>query len=161
MIWVRCLGVNPTANGMWLACADDGQLVPTVPHSLTLPSGMESGEQLSAMLDECVRVLRDLAPCRVLTLDPEPNNKLKFAQVRGRVTGETLLALAAARANIPCDRIGRARLRSRLNLSRSGNLSSLAGEVISEPLSPHWKGQRDLAALAALAGQDQAAHAEG
>lgn len=152
--------MNPTANGMWLACADDGQLVPISPHSLALPSGLESGEKLSALLAECERVLRALAPGRVVVLDPEATARFTFKAARARVTGETLLALAAAKSSVPYEKLSRAGLRSRLSLGRANKLVELVPQVVNEPLSPHWTGKRDLAALAALAARDEDANAE-
>lgn len=153
--------MNPTANDMWLARADDGRVMASVPYALTLPSGLESGEKLQALLEECERTLRDLKPDRVVVLDPEATAQIKFGQARARATGETLLALAAHRMSVPFEKLSRAGLRSRLGLGRKGKLSSLVGQVVSEPLSPYWKDKRDLAALAALAGTDGQAHAEG
>ena len=150
---MRSLGVNPTASTIWLAYAENGQLRATDPYCLSLPPGLESGEQLIGLLDECHRVLRDLSPEKVVVLDPEPNAKFQFSSVRERLTGETLLLLAAAQADIPCERLSRASVRSNLDLGRAGKLASLVEEVVDSPLSPHWKNKRDLAALAALAVQ--------
>lgn len=156
---MRSLGVNPSANGMWLVCADDGKVVSTAPYCLSLPSGMESGQKLMGLLDECERVIRDLAPHRILVLDPESNARLTFLQSRARVTAETLLALAAAKADLPFERVSRAGVRSHFGLPRAGSLSTLVPETI-ERLDPHWKGKRDLAALAAVLGSG-VLHAEG
>lgn len=148
------MGVNPSANGMWLACAHDGEVVPSSLFRLELPSGMESGQQLMALLDECERALRDLSPDQVVLLDPEPTARITFSQARARVTGETLLALAAAKADLPYERLSRPQLRSRLALPRSGKLPALVKERVPQPLAPHWTGKRDLAALAALAARE-------
>lgn len=143
--------MNPTASGLWLACAEDAQLVATEPCSLSMPSGLESGEKLLEMLAECGRVLRDTSAERVVILDPEPMAKIAFAAARARMTVETLLSLAAAENGIPCEKVSRARVRSALGLARSGKLADRVGEVVEQPLAPHWKAKRDLAALAALA----------
>lgn len=153
------MGVNPSANGMWLVCADDGKVLSTVPYRLSMPSGMESGQKLIGLLDECERVLRDLAPDRIVVLDPEPTARMTFSKSRPRVTAETLLALAAARADLPFGKVSRAAVRSRLGLPKSGGLPTLVPATV-ERLDPHWKGKRDLAALAALAGSESL-HAEG
>lgn len=142
--------MNSAANHLWLACAVDGKLVPTDPCSLSMPSGLESGDQLVEMLAGSARVLRDAGAERVVILDPETNAQMSFKTARSRVTGETLLALAAAQSNIPCERASRAQVRSVLGLSRSGRLSSLVQTVVVTPLSPYWRDKRDLAALAAL-----------
>lgn len=155
------MGVNPSANGMWLVCADDGEVVDTSPFRLALPSGMESGQKLAALLDECERALRDLAPDGIVVLDPEVTAKIPFSQARARVTAETLLALAAAKVDLPYEKLSRAGLRSRLELPRSGKLTALVPQKVPQPLAPHWTGKRDLAALAALAGIDGSPDAEG
>lgn len=141
---------------MWLACAEDGDLIATELVSLSLPSGMESGQQLAYLLEDSKRALERLAPDRVLILDPESIGKLTYAQSRRRVTGETLLTLAAAQAELPCDYVSRKALRKELGLPARGKLTDLVRDVVSEPLKPHWKNERDLAALAALAGQEHA-----
>jgi len=139
---------------MWLVCATDSQIVPTEPPSLRLPSGLESGQQLAALLDDCERVLRKLKPARVVVLDPETNNQLTFAKSRGRVTGEVIMSIAAAQLDIHCSYMSRKALRSQLGLPASGKLSSHAALVVAVPLSPNWRDKRDLASLAALAGQE-------
>ena len=137
---------------MWLVCCEDGELVATTPLCLSLPSGLETGHSLVALLDEAERTLRSVAPDAVLILEPEATNRLTFTQSRRRVTGETLLSLAAARLDLPCDYMSRPKLRALLKLPKKGALADLASEVIGSPLSPHWKNKRDLAALTALAG---------
>ncbi len=139
---------------MWLACAEDAQLMRQSRPRLTLPSGLETGQQLVALTAECRRTLSSLEPTRVLILDPETTNRLTFAQSRGRVTGETLLSLAAAEMDIACEYISRKLLRSRLGLPAAGKLSGLVSHLIADPMTPHWTEKRDLAALAALAGQE-------
>ena len=117
-----------------------------------MPTGVETGQQLVEFRDQCRRVLNRVKPDHVLILDPEPTGQLSYKQSRGRVTGETLLALAAAEAEIPCDRMSRATVRSRVGLDRSGRLSDRVAEVLPTPPCTHWKGKRDLAALVARAG---------
>lgn len=129
-------------------------LIEIEPYSLSLPTGLESGQQLTGLLDDCNRVLRTLAPNAVLILEPETNNQLTYAQSRGRVTGETLFTLAAAKAELPCAYISRKTLRAKLDLPAKGKLADLVGRLVEQPMSPYWKGKRDLAALAALAGQE-------
>lgn len=148
---MRTVGANSTGDRLWLVTVVDGVVVDTLPQSLTLPSGLESGRQLEAMLESAKRAMRDLQPDRVAVLDPEQRNQLNFAQSRRRVVGETLLALACASLDIPCDYLARATLRARLQLPRSGPLVGLVETVIPTGLARNWGGKRDLAALAALA----------
>jgi len=148
---MRTIGASSTGDRLWLAVAVDERPVESSPDSLTLPSGLESGHQLAAMLDDAERTLRSLQPTFVLILDPEPSNRLTFSQSRRRVVGETLLSLAAARLAIPCEYLGRATLRARLGLAKSGKLIDLVGSIVPDGFSRNWRGKRDLAALAALA----------
>jgi hypothetical protein len=62
--------VSSTGSTMWLVCTTDGQIVPTEPPSLRLPSGLESGQQLAALLDDCEPVLCKLKPARVVLHRP-------------------------------------------------------------------------------------------
>lgn len=145
---------------MWLAAAAGDTVAATDPIKLELPTGLEAGKQLSALAEDTERVLLALGINNVVILDPEPNNRLTFAQSRRRVTGETLVALAAARLDCSCDHLSRRRLRSLLDLPAGGDLSTLSATLIDSPLAPHWKKKRDLAALAALAGEREI-HAAG
>lgn len=158
---MRSLGVNSKGSNSWLVCAEDGKLLSTEPQSLTPALGMELGDRLAGLLDECERVLRALSPAYVLILEPEATSRLTFEQSKARLAVETILALAAAREGVPCDRLPRPTLRSKLGLPKSGKLSSLVDGVVSEPLSPNWNDKRDLAALAALAGQRWGTDVEG
>lgn len=142
--------MNATGPTLWLAVAEDGEVRGEAPYSVNVPVGLERGEQLVALLEECRRVLRELGPDAVAVLDPEPVNRLTFAQTRERVMGEVLLAVAAAQLDIPCSYMSRRTLRSLLDLPARGRLSD-AGASVLAPISPHWTNQRDLAALAALA----------
>lgn len=153
---MRSLGVNPAGGVLWLACAEAGRVLDLSPYSVSLASGLEASESLIAFVEESERVLRDLAPDRVLLLDPETNAKFAFSAVRVRVTGETLFAFAAAKAGVACERLTRPTVRTRLSLPRSGSLESHVGTCVPSPLAPHWKKKRDLAALAALAAQKPA-----
>lgn len=151
---MRTLGASATGATIWLAVIEDGQLRDSDPHRLVAGEGLERGQQLVALLDDCTRVLEELKPEAVSVLDPEGNGKFTFRQSRDRITGEVLLSLAAARLSIPCSYVSRASVKSRLSLGSAGSLASHAPKVFRQPLSPYWKGKRDLAAMAALAAQE-------
>lgn len=138
---------------MWLVCVDNGVPIGAEPLSLSLPMGLESGQRLSALLDDSMRTLRALDCERIVILAPESNNRLTYAQSRRRVVGETLLCLAAAQVGMPCEYVTRSSVRSILDLPRKGALGSHTADAIPTALAPHWAGKRDLAALAALAEQ--------
>lgn len=104
-----------------------------------------------AFLDDCKRTVDKLLPGRVLVLNPETTGQTTFLKSRDRATGEAFISLAAAQAGVPCSYLSRQRLRPLLGLPKAGKLCDVAGTVISEPMKPHWKNERDLASLAALA----------
>ncbi len=142
---------------MWLACADDGAIVDTTPYQLDVPAGLERGLQLVGLLDECTRVLEKLSPGAVAILNPESTARItSFGSVRARVTGEVMLSLAAAKLGLPCRYISRPTVRSVLKLGTRGRLSDVVTNATGVQLRPHWKGERDLAALTALALREDA-----
>lgn len=71
--------------------------------------------------------------------------------MRTRIAGETLLALCAVDAGVPCVRLARPTLRARLGLPRAGSVADHVTCVFDTPVGPHWTKKRDLAALAARA----------
>ncbi|MGH9197738.1 MAG: hypothetical protein ACRD1T_18595 [Acidimicrobiia bacterium] len=146
--------MNATAATIWLACAENGEIVDSTPYRLDVPAGLERGQQLVALLEDCARVLQTLSPRTVAILDPELIGTASFKRARDRAKGEVLLSLAAAQLGIACSFVSRQGLRSKLGLGRSGKLVDLVATRIPRTLNPHWKGKRDLAALAALVGQE-------
>ena len=143
--------MSAAGSRLWLAVVDDGDLVSVEPYLLEVPEGLESGERLVAFLDDCRRVVAKLSPGRVLVLNPETTGQTTFLKSRGRATAEAFMSLAAAQAEVPCTYLTRQRLRSVLGLPKAGKLSDLAGTLVHKPMRPHWKNERDLASLAALA----------
>jgi len=148
---MRILGASATGSTLWLAVVEDGELVDSSPYRLEARDGLERGQQLVALLDDCKRVLVDLAPASVVVLEPEATGTFTFRQSRDRVTTEVLLCLAAAEADIPCSYVSRPTVKSRLGLGSAGKLVEKVSAVLPVPFNPHWKGKRDLAALVAMA----------
>lgn len=138
----------------WLACAEDGAILDSKPYQLDVPLGLERGQQLVGLRDECIRVLEILYPATVTILDPETVYKTSYKNARSRATGEILLSLVAAQLEIPCSFVTRQKLRSKLGLGSAGKLVDLVAARVPTPLTPHWTDKRDLAALAALMGQE-------
>ena len=91
----------------------------------------------------------------VVLLPPEQSPRFKFtyAQLAPRVALETVIRLACVRAKIPVDVIPRPTVRSQLGLPLSGELASHVSVRISEGSGPYWSAGRNIAALAALAGE--------
>jgi len=115
----------------------------------------EASAELEATLDEIGRALTQLRPDSIVLLLPEqsPQHKHAYSQIAPRVTMETLLRLAAVRAAVPIELMSRPTLRSRLELPAKGDLASHTALRITEPVGPYWNAGRNVAALAALAGE--------
>lgn len=150
------MGVNAAGTKLWLAGTVDGQLIDIQPYVLEMPTGLESGDQLVAFLEDCKRVVAKLRPHRVVVLNPESMAQASLLKARDRATGEAFISLASAQAGIPCDYVSRQKLRATLELPKSGKLADVAKQVVSKPMRPHWKNARDLASLAALAAHEVA-----
>ncbi len=115
----------------------------------------DSGEQLVNVLGELRRVLSELQPDQVVLLNPEqsPRAKRTHSAFVPRVTLETLVRLAAEQADHPLEMLSRPTLRSRLDLPQKGNLASHVPSVLPRKIGKNWSEERQLAALAALAGE--------
>ena len=149
---MRVLGVNAASNVLWLACAGPDGLLDVDPTDVRLPTGLETGKQLLAARDDMVRIFRGHDVDRVRLLGAEATYKASYTSFVPRLTMETIVALAAAEADIDFVRLPRPKVRSILGLPKTGALETHVGKVCdSQP--PHWSPKkRDLAALAALAG---------
>ncbi len=147
----RVLGINVAGSTAYLALCDDAEITNDKPEKLVAPDGLAADSGTLAFLDDIGRVLGQLRVERVRVLDPEPTYSTSVQSVVPRITIETLFLLAAWQRGLDAGRISRARIRSLLDLGRSGSLSSLAASV-TKPVGSSWTGKRDLAALAALAG---------
>lgn len=151
MALVKTLGVNGTNDRAYLAVARDGEVIDTQPYSVSLATGMPDGEQLITLRDEIVRLLEVHRIDRVRILDAESNYQSSYSALTGRLTIETVIALAASEKEIDCLRLTRRRVRSILEIEIKGKLSVEAAR--SYPIvGGSWTGKRDLAALAAIAG---------
>jgi hypothetical protein len=152
----RTLGVNCSSKHAFLALAEDGEIVAARPEQLE-PPGTEESERLRGFYHAFRRVLADLRPDRVCLLLPEssPRHRPTHAELTPRIAMETLVRLATVESEdgVEIDVLARPTVRSRLGLGNKGKLVDLVPEAITEPVGHHWKNARDLAALAALAGE--------
>lgn len=147
---MRVLGVNGTGDTLWLARAGDGELVDFDPYSFRLPQGLERSESLRAGVDELAAVFRRCDVDQVVLLEPEVT-QATYQSLLPRMSVEITAEFAAGEAKVPFARLTRGKLRSKMGLPKQGAVSSHAGEVVATPQSPHWKKERDLAAMAAIA----------
>ncbi len=152
----RRLGINCSSKYAFLAMAEDGVIVVHEPQRIQPPQGSEESERLSSFYDHFVRALADLHPDEVCLIMPEndPRNRRTHSELAPRIAIETIVRLAAVRAEppMPMAVLARRTVRSRLGLPPKGKLIDLVEQVIPEPVGRHWRDARDLAALAALAG---------
>jgi hypothetical protein len=138
-----------------LAAVDDGKVVETPVNRIDVGAVHEASEELRSTLEEIGRALAQIRPRLVVLLLPEPSNRFKYThgQIAPRIALETLVRLAAVHADVPFDVIARPTVRSRLGLPLSGDLASHVAERFPDPVAPYWGAGRDVAALAALAGE--------
>ncbi|MFI5932523.1 hypothetical protein [Actinoplanes sp. NPDC051494] len=148
----KVLGVNAVGGKLWFCLVDDGGALETEPAGLELLAGDQAGYAVEAFRDECRRALAATAPDRVVILDLEAGGRVpKISDMRTRFTAEALMVAATVDAGVPCGRLARATLRSRLGLPRTGGIADHVTQVFAEPAGKYWAKKRDLAALAARA----------
>jgi hypothetical protein len=152
---VKVLGVTCSTGKAFLSVVEGGSVVDAPVQRVEVASLLESSAELDSTLEEIGRAFARLKPDHVVLLLPEqsPRHKRTYQEVAPRVALETLVRLAAVRAGIPIDVMPRATVRSRLGLPRKGELSSHVSAKLSKPVGKYWSAGRDVAALAALAGE--------
>ncbi|MDM7884738.1 hypothetical protein QUG92_06425 [Curtobacterium sp. RHCKG23] len=145
------LGVNGTTNELWLAVvSEDGDVLDAQLRIVPAPDS-PLATQIRTALDEAERLISTNGITVVTILEPETGRfQPSYFQSVVRISLESAVVLAADRAGIPSVRRSRKWVRSALGLPKIGALSGHAGDIV-DAHPPHWKGKRDLAALAALA----------
>jgi hypothetical protein len=149
------LGVTCSPQCALLAGVVDHKVVETAVYRINVASIHEASQELEATLEEVGRALAQIRPGLVVLLPPEQGTRFKrtYGQIAPRVALETVVRLAAVRAEIPIEVMPRATVRSRLGIPRSGELASHVPQRLPHPVGPYWAAGRDVAALAALAGE--------
>lgn len=150
------LGVTCSNQSALLAAVENGEVQDTDIPRIDVGALHEASEELQGTLDEIIRAYARLRPSLVVLLLPEQSNRFKHThgQIAPRVALETLIRLAAVQAEIPIDVISRRTVRSRLGLPTSGDLASHIAKRFPTPSAPYWNAGRNVAALAALAGEE-------
>jgi hypothetical protein len=153
---VKVLGVNCSSDCAYFVLAKDGEIVDGAVELVEAPMLSDSGQQLVEVLGELHRVLEELQPEQVVLLKPEQSHLAKrtHSAFVPRIALETLVRLTAEQAGRPLDLLSRPTLRSRLQLSQKGNLATHVPRVVPKKVGKNWSEERQLAALAALAGGD-------
>lgn len=153
---VTVLGVNCTTDCAYLVVSDGGDLRDDAVEMIAAPAVGESSDQLVAVLGELKRALAEVAADKVVLLKPESGRMTKrtHSEHVPRITLETLVRLAAAETGRQIELLARPTLRSRLKLPPDGKLVVHVGSRIPGKVGSNWSEERQLAALAALAGED-------
>jgi hypothetical protein len=150
------LGVTCSNTVALLTAVEYGQVVASPVYRIEVASLSEASAELEATLEEIGRALSQIKPERIVLLLPEqtPRFKYTYTQLAPRVTLETLFRLAAVRAELPIDLMPRPTLRSTLGLPQTGDLASHTTELLDQSVGPYWNAGRNIAGLAALAGEE-------
>jgi hypothetical protein len=151
---VKVVGVTCSTKSALFSLVENGEVVDTPVERVEVGSLHEASQELEATLAETGRTFAQLKPDLVVLLMPEQSRfRRTYQEIAPRVTLETLVRLAAVRAEIPIEVLPRPTVRARLKISRKGDLASHVSERIPDPVGKHWTAGRDVAALAALAGE--------
>jgi hypothetical protein len=152
---VTVLGVNCSTDCAYLAVGVDGELRADAVELLPAPALGESSEHLIAVLDELKRVYAEVEAEKIVLLKPEGGRmgKRTHSEHVPRIALETLVRLAAVETGRQIELLPRPTLRSRLKLPNDGKLVTHVSVRIPEKIGSNWSEERQLAALAALAGE--------
>jgi hypothetical protein len=151
---MKVLGVTCSSKLALFSLVRDSNVVASPVERVDVGSLHEESEELEATLAEIGRALNQTKPDLVVLLMPEHSRfKKTYQELAPRVTLETLVRLAAVRAGIPIEVLPRPTVRARLKLDQEGDLASQVPRKVPAPVGKHWKKGRDVAALAALAGE--------
>jgi hypothetical protein len=151
---MKVLGVTCSTGTALFSLVEDGAVVDAPVQRVEVASLLEASAELESTLDEIGRALAQTKPDLVVLLLPEqsPRHKRTYNEIAPRVALETLVRLAAVRSATPIDLLPRATVRARLSIPRTGDLASHVSEKIAAPVGKYWSAGRDVASLAALAG---------
>jgi hypothetical protein len=153
---VNVLGVNCSTHCAFLAVTVEGELTDGYVEYIDAPTLDESSHELASVLDELGRAMNEVKADKVVLLKPEggPTPKKTHAAFVPRVALETLVRLAAVQQRIDVEVLARPTLRKRLELPPAGKLAKHVSLCIPEKVGKNWSAERQLAALAALAGKE-------
>lgn len=146
----RALGVECKKQEVYLAFAEDGELVDEEPQRLQVPAVHEETARLRSFLGGFGRLLAEKRPDTVRILQPESIYEAKYSELAPKAALETLIRLACSEAGVPVEVLHRATARSRTDLGSKGKLDVLIKANI-EPVGKYWNQGRKYAAVAALA----------
>jgi hypothetical protein len=145
----RALGVECKKQLVYLALAEDGEVVDAEPQRLQVPAVHEETARLREFLGDFGRVLAETKPDAVRVMQPEQIYEAQYAELAPKATLETLVRLACDDAGIAVEVLHRATARSRV-FGTQGNMDKLIADNV-EPVGKYWNTGRKYAAVAALA----------
>jgi hypothetical protein len=153
---VRVLGVQCTAKFAFLSVVDEGEVIERGPARLAPAQSTDEDRALWETLGTFGDALDEIKPDHVRLLLPGTGENAKQAHGTWapRVELETLLRMAAARRDLPVERIARASVLARLGLPRRGKFEESVRSAVPER-GGYWAAGRLAAAAAALAGEDR------
>lgn len=153
---MRVLGVQCTSKFAFLSVADGGEVVERGPQRLAPAQSTDEDQALWETLDTFGHALDEIKPDRICLLLPGTgeNARQSHGYWAPRVELETLVRMAAARRDMPVERMARATVQTRLGVARKGKFEDLVRPVVPE-LGRYWTSGRLAAAAAALAGDDR------
>jgi hypothetical protein len=146
----RSLGVWAKKQEVYLAVAEDGDVLDVDPQRIEAPSIMDANERLGGFLTSFRHALNDLAAGEVRILQPEQTYQAAYSEFAPKIALETAVRLVCDESGIPVEVLHRATARSRLHFGRSGSLDSHIENLPS--VGKYWNAGRKYAAVAALAG---------
>jgi hypothetical protein len=154
---VIVLSVNCSTHGAFLAVAVDGELSAGHVEYIDAPNLAESSEELKSVLEELIRVINEVRADKVVLLKPEggPTPKKTHAAFVPRIALETLVRLAVVEADTEVEVLARPTVRSRLGLPAKGPLVGHVPLRVPTKVGKNWGEERQLAALAALAADEE------
>jgi hypothetical protein len=154
---VNVLGVNCSTHGAFLAVAIEGELSADHVEYIDAPNLAESSEELKSVLDELSRIINEVKADKVVLLKPEagPIPKRTHAAFVPRIALETLVRLAAVETEKEIEVLSRPTVRARLELPAKGKLAEHVPQRIPTKVGKNWGKERQLAALAALAADEE------
>jgi len=152
---MRVLGVQCTVKFAFLTVVEGGDVIESGPPRLALAQSTDEDQALWETLGTFGDALDEIEPDQVRLLLPGTgeNSKQTHGAWAPRVELETLLRMAAAKRDLPVERIARATVLARLGLPRRGTFEELVRPVVPQNGS-YWAAGRLAAGAAGLAGVD-------
>jgi predicted NBD/HSP70 family sugar kinase len=151
----RALGISCKSDEIMLAVAENGVVVEDDHERVRAPALYEESEQLKGVFDAIGRVITETRAEVVRVLLPEQTYKGSYMALAPRATLEALVRLAANNAHVPVEVLYRNTARARVGMPKSGNFESHIASVIPTQVGRYWKAGRRLAAIAAVAGENE------